>query len=191
MKKIQFSLMEKKYDRMGLLYNLNQNQRDNCHIMDTGGKGTNGNWLTLISSWWLSRRFIADVCCSLTVLVLIHHYELLVNRCPLNFLCPLTADFTLTEVNYYHSLMTPDVLTQHLNQQVTNYTNYAQTSSQLNKGINMISYHRDITSCLNSDRSWKSQYRKRHRLITTVLTRKHSGRALFWALYTICNQQHL
>lgn len=31
----------KKYDQMGLLYNLNQNQKDNCHIMDTRGKGTN------------------------------------------------------------------------------------------------------------------------------------------------------
>lgn len=33
----------RKYDRMGLVYNLNQNQRYNCHIMDTRGKGTNGN----------------------------------------------------------------------------------------------------------------------------------------------------
>lgn len=173
---------------MGLLYSLNQNQRDICHIIDTRGKVTNGNWLPLISSWWLSRCFIADICCSLTVLVLIYHYELLVNRRPLSFVCPLTPDFTLTEVNYYHSLTTPDEPTQHLDQQVTNYS---AIHSQLNEGIIMISHHRDITSRLNSDRSWKSQYRKRLGLITTVLTRKQSGHALFLALYIICNQQHL
>lgn len=175
--------MEENMIEWGLLYNLNQNQRDICHIMDTRGKGTNGNWLPLISSWWLSRCFIADVCCSLfcSVLLLIYHYELLVNQRPLSFVCPLTLDSTLAEVNYYHSLTTPDEPTQHLDQQVTNY---AAIHSQLNEGINMISHHRDITNRLNSDRRWKSQYRKRLGLITTVLPRKHRVAMLFSWLCT-------